>query len=112
MPTEFSFDEIVLMVNGQALPEGKLVPAKMEPEILTFDEMQKARERLETYAFGCDLGYEISFSTQLPGWKMARLKNMGWKKRRRWQPVQWILRHDGGLYARRIVKGYDGAWHR
>lgn len=106
MPTVYCWDEIAMFVNGKSLPEGKLVPAMMEPEILTFDEMQKARERLETYAFGCDFGYQISLSMQLPGWKMARLKNMGWKKRRRWQPVQWVLRHDRGLYARRIVKGY------
>lgn len=112
MPTEFNFDEIVLMVNGQALPEGKLVPAKMEPEILTFDEMQRARAPLETYAFGCDFGYEISCSMLLPLWKMARLRNMGWKKRRRWQPVLWIIRNDSGLYSRRAVKGYNGKWHR
>lgn len=106
MPTAFCWDEISVFVNGQPLSEGKLVPVEMEPEILTFDEMKRARERLETYAFGCDFGYEISCSMLLPWWKMARLKNMGWKKRRRWQPVQWVLRHDRGLYARRIMKGY------
>ena len=106
IPTVYCWDEITMYVNGQPLPEGKLVPAEMLSEILTFGEMQKALERLETYSFGCDFGDEISFSTQMPGWKMARLKNMGWKKRRRWQPVQWVLRHDRGLYARRIVKGY------
>lgn len=106
MPTVYCWDEITVYANGQPLPEGKLVPVEMEPEILTFDEMQRALERLETYAFGYDFGYEISCSILLPWWKMARLKNMGWKKRRRWQPVQWVLRHDRGLYARRIVKGY------
>lgn len=109
MPTEFSFDEIVLMVNGQALPEGKLVPVGMEPEILTFDEIKSAHAQLESFNTPWNIntpGDDIAFWTQLPQWKMARLRNMGWKKRRRWQPVLWIIRNDSGLYSRRAVKGY------
>ena len=109
MPTEFSFDEIVLMVNGQALPEGKLVPVEMEPEILTFDEIKRAHAQLESFNTPCD---DITFWTQLPQWKMAQLRNMGWKKRRRWQPVLWIIRNDSGLYTRRAAKGYSGKWHK
>lgn len=109
MPTKFNFDEIVLMVNGQALPEGKLVPAEMEPEILTFDEIKSAHAQLESFNTPLNNntpGDDITFWTQLPQWKMARLRNMGWKKRRRWQPVLWIIRNDSGLYSRRAAKGY------
>ncbi len=35
---------------------------------------------------------EISCWMPLPNWKMARLKNLGWKKRRRWQPVLKAIR--------------------
>lgn len=109
MPTVFCWDEISVFVNGQPLSEGKLVPVEMEPEILTFDEIKRAHAQLESFNTPGD---DISFWTQLPQWKMAQLRNMGWKKRRRWQPVLWIIRNDSGLYSRRAAKGYNGKWHK
>jgi hypothetical protein len=109
MPTVFCWDEISVFVNGQPLSEGELPISETEPKILTSDEIKSAWARLENDNTPWNIntpGDDIAFWTQLPQWKMAQLRNMGWKKRRRWQPVLWIIRNDSGLYSRRAVKGY------
>lgn len=44
---------------------------------------------------------EVSVWIPLPSWKMARFRNLGWKKRRRWKPVLKAIRLEvRGILAR------------
>ena len=98
MPTIVDFIPPIITVNGEQL-SGVWTELTISADP---DEMKGTPVDVEDLCTGDD----ISFWTQLPQWKMAQLRNMGCKKRRRWQPVLWIIRNDSGLYSRRAVKGY------